>query len=88
MKGALGGAASFAVVGARLVAGKEHSQSVSWIVDVGSDFPQEVLDVIGSWDTKCVIREDKGRLTTRAWNGYGPNEKRGWCQLKKIRIYN
>ena len=44
---------------------------------VGSDFPPEVLDVIKSWDTDCIIREDNSRLTTRAWNGYGINEKRG-----------
>ena len=77
VKNILGGAASFAVVGARLVAGKEHSHSVSWIVDVGSDFPSDVLDVINTWGTACVMREDNSRLTTRAWNGYGPNEKRG-----------
>ncbi|KAJ9214313.1 hypothetical protein DTO166G4_4158 [Paecilomyces variotii] len=87
VKGALGGAASFAVVGARMVAGREHSQSVSWIVDVGCDFPNDVLDVIRSWNTKCVIREDKGRLTTRAWNGYGPNEKRDFKYLTpKLRL--
>ncbi|PWY77453.1 PfkB family carbohydrate kinase [Aspergillus heteromorphus CBS 117.55] len=83
----LGGAASFAVIGARLVAGKESSQAVSWIVDVGSDFPPEVLEVINSWDTNCVIREDPGRLTTRAWNGYGPNEKRDFKYLTpKLRL--
>lgn len=77
MKSIIGGAGSYAVVGARLVAGKKLSSSVSWIVDVGSDFPTEVLGVIKSWNTNCLIREDSGRLTTRAWNGYGPNEKRG-----------
>lgn len=77
VKNVLGGAASFAVVGARLVAGSAHARAVSWIVDVGSDFPPETLAVIQSWGTDCVIREDPGRLTTRAWNGYHPNEKRG-----------
>lgn len=77
VKNVLGGAASFAVVGARLVAGSAHARAVSWIVDVGSDFPPETLGVIRSWDTDCVIREDHSRLTTRAWNGYHPNEKRG-----------
>ncbi|KAL4895937.1 Ribokinase-like protein [Aspergillus ambiguus] len=87
VKNVLGGAASFAVVGARLVAGKEHSQSVSWIVDVGSDFPSDVLSTIKSWDTACVIREDPGRLTTRAWNGYGANEKRDFKYLTpKLRL--
>jgi hypothetical protein len=46
-------------------------------VDVGSDFPAETLDVIESWNTACVFREDPSRLTTRAWNGYHPDEKRG-----------
>lgn len=77
VKNVLGGAASFAVVGARLVSGSKYARSVSWIVDVGSDFPAETLDVIKSWNTDCVFREDHGRLTTRAWNGYHPNEKRG-----------
>ncbi|OOG00826.1 hypothetical protein ASPCADRAFT_202655 [Aspergillus carbonarius ITEM 5010] len=87
VKNVLGGAASFAVVGARLVAGRAHSQAVSWIVDVGSDFPPEVLNVLNSWDTNCVIREDQSRLTTRAWNGYGPNEKRDFKYLTpKLRL--
>ncbi|PWY94879.1 pfkB family carbohydrate kinase [Aspergillus sclerotioniger CBS 115572] len=87
VKNVLGGAASFAVVGARLVAGQAHSQAVSWIVDVGSDFPPEVLDVLQSWDTNCIIREDQSRLTTRAWNGYGPNEKRDFKYLTpKLRL--
>jgi len=77
VKNVLGGAASYAVIGARMVAGNRYSHSVSWIVDVGSDFPPEVLDKLKAWDTDCVIRQDFGRLTTRAWNGYGPNEKRG-----------
>ncbi|KAL3480304.1 Ribokinase-like protein [Aspergillus californicus] len=87
VKNALGGAASFAVIGARLVAGNKNARSVSWIVDVGSDFPPEVLNAIESWGTDCVIREDQGRLTTRAWNGYGPNEKRAFRYLTpKLRL--
>ena len=77
VKNILGGAASFAVVGARLVSGKTYSRALSWIVDVGSDFPPDVLELLKSWNTNCVFREDYNRLTTRAWNGYGPNEQRG-----------
>jgi hypothetical protein len=69
-----------------MVAGKQYGKAVSWIVDVGSDFPADVMDTIQTWDTGCVIREDKGRLTTRAWNGYGANEKRG--ENKASRIYD
>ncbi|KAJ5097215.1 hypothetical protein N7456_007936 [Penicillium angulare] len=87
VKNALGGAASFAVIGARLVAGLEHGRSVSWIVDVGSDFPQETLQAIKSWGTDCVIREDHSRLTTKAWNGYHPDEKRDFKYLTpKLRL--
>ncbi|KAL3494494.1 Ribokinase-like protein [Aspergillus germanicus] len=87
VKNVLGGAASFAVIGARMVAGKEYSRSVSWIVDVGSDFPPEVLNKLKAWDTDCNFREDLGRLTTRAWNGYGPNEKRAFKYLTpKLRL--
>lgn len=60
-----------------MVAGNDHGKAVSWIVDAGSDFPPDMMDTILSWNTGCVIRVDKGRLTTRAWNGYGENEKRG-----------
>ncbi|KAJ5450211.1 uncharacterized protein N7458_006660 [Penicillium daleae] len=81
VKNILGGAASFAVIGARLVSGAAHARSVSWIVDVGSDFPPEALAVIRSWDTDCVFRKDHSRLTTRAWNGYHPDEKRGWSTV-------
>ncbi|KAJ6120691.1 hypothetical protein N7523_004971 [Penicillium sp. IBT 18751x] len=87
VKNILGGAASFAVVGARLVAGAPYARSVSWIVDVGSDFPPETLAVIKSWKTSCVIREDPQRLTTRAWNGYHPDEKRDFKYLTpKLRL--
>ncbi|KAJ5975779.1 hypothetical protein N7481_009486 [Penicillium waksmanii] len=87
VKNILGGAASFAVVGARLVAGSAHGRAVSWIVDVGSDFPPETLAAIQSWGTDCVIREDFNRLTTKAWNGYHPNEKRDFEYLTpKLRL--
>ncbi|KAJ5135415.1 uncharacterized protein N7515_004693 [Penicillium bovifimosum] len=87
VKNVIGGAASYAVVGARLVSGSKHARSVSWIVDVGSDFPAETFDVITSWRTDCVFREDHSRLTTRAWNGYHPDEKRDFKYLTpKLRL--
>jgi hypothetical protein len=75
----IGGAGTYAAIGARLVAGAEHSNSVGWIVDMGSDFPIEFRQRIESWSTSCLFREDTKRLTTRAWNGYGPGDHRGWC---------
>ncbi|EEQ88777.2 hypothetical protein RJZ56_004337 [Blastomyces dermatitidis] len=89
VKNIIGGAGAYAVVGARMVAGKEHSQSVNWIVDAGSDFPVEMRQIISSWDTSCILRESSERLTTRAWNRYGPNEKRDFRYLTpKLRLHH
>lgn len=53
------------------------SRSVGWIVDCGSDFPDQARETIKHWDTSCLLRETPHRLTTRGWNGYGDNEHRG-----------
>lgn len=82
----VGGAGTYAALGARLVlsdapASASDAKAVSWIVDVGSDFPIQVRNAIESWKTDCVFREDTTRLTTRAWNGYGEHEYRGFRYL-------
>ncbi|KAI1921277.1 hypothetical protein LOZ12_001206 [Ophidiomyces ophidiicola] len=85
--GVIGGAGSYAAVGARMVAGQEHSNTVGWIVDCGSDFPGTIKETILSWNTHCIFREDHSRLTTRGWNGYGPDEKRDFRYLTpKLRL--
>ena len=58
-----------------------QSESVGWIVDMGSDFPSDVTTLIDSWGTAAVFRKDEDRLTTRAWNGYGAGEKREFAYL-------
>lgn len=73
----IGGAGTFAALGARLAAGSRHARAVSWIVDMGSDFPPEFQALIDAWATSCTFRLDRARLTTTAWNGYGENEYRG-----------
>ncbi|KAK5941583.1 hypothetical protein PMZ80_005531 [Knufia obscura] len=85
----IGGAGTYAVLGARLAASPCQllSQSISWIVDIGSDFPPEVKENIDRWNTTCVFRTDTSRLTTRAWNGYGENELRSFKYLTpKVRL--
>ncbi|KAL6858502.1 Ribokinase-like protein [Trichoderma novae-zelandiae] len=67
----LGGAGSYAALGARLFSPPPLSSTVGWIVDQGSDFPPAVTALVDSWDTGAVIRHDADRLTTRGWNGYG-----------------
>lgn len=85
----IGGAGTYAVLGARLAVSPSHhlSRTVSWIVDIGSDFPSEVKSTIDAWNTNCVFRHDPHRLTTRAWNGYGANELRAFRYLTpKVRL--
>lgn len=85
----IGGAGTYAVLGARLASSpcRLLSQSISWIVDIGSDFPPEVKRAINSWNTNCIFRTDTSRLTTRAWNGYGENELRAFKYLTpKVRL--
>ena len=78
----IGGAGTYAALGARLAAGSKHASQVSWIVDKGSDFPVELVDIIDRWHTSCRFRFDANRLTTRAWNGYGANKFR--CEIKTL----
>lgn len=74
----LGGAGSYAALGARLFSPPPDASSVGWIVDKGSDFPRSLTDLIGSWETSVVLREDSNRLTSRGWNGYENAEKRAF----------
>ncbi|EXJ69559.1 uncharacterized protein A1O5_07595 [Cladophialophora psammophila CBS 110553] len=83
----IGGAGTYAALGARLAAGSRLAASVGWIVDMGSDFPGEFKRLIEAWRTSCVFRFDGARLTTTAWNGYGDNEYRAFKYLTpKLRL--
>ncbi|KAI9762055.1 MAG: hypothetical protein M4579_000691 [Chaenotheca gracillima] len=75
-KNIIGGAGAYSALGARLVSPPPHSGTVGWVVDAGSDFPEEIRNTIASWDTNCLVRETPWRLTTRGWNGYDEYEKR------------
>ncbi|KAG6003356.1 hypothetical protein E4U21_002098 [Claviceps maximensis] len=73
----LGGAGTYAALGARLFSPPPLSRSIGWVVDKGSDFPHHISETIDCWSTAAVIREDRGRLTTRGWNCYaGPGGRR------------
>lgn len=79
MRDALGGAGTYAALGARLFSPSPLSLSIGWVVDKGSDFPAKLSSVVDSWHTGVIIREDHDRLTTRGWNGYaGPGDKRAF----------
>ncbi|KAL2275697.1 hypothetical protein FJTKL_01652 [Diaporthe vaccinii] len=79
-KDVLGGAGSYAALGARLFSpGPVQSKTVGWIVDQGSDFPPAITTLIDSWETAALVRHDSDRLTTRGWNGYvDDNETRAF----------
>lgn len=71
VKDILGGAGSYAALGARLFSpAPDLSKTVAWIIDQGSDFPEPLTTLISSWQTSADFRLDASRLTTRAWNGY------------------
>ncbi|OAA68536.1 carbohydrate/purine kinase [Niveomyces insectorum RCEF 264] len=84
----LGGAGSYAALGARLFSPPPQlSRGVGWIVDQGSDFPPAISDLVSSWQTAVVMRHDPKRLTTRGWNGYDAAERRAFRYLTpKLRI--
>ncbi|CUS20969.1 LAQU0S02e02542g1_1 [Lachancea quebecensis] len=80
----VGGGGMFAVLGASIVASAYGlSRQLRWIVDRGSDFPSSATDILESWETGVVYRDDSSRLTTRAWNLYGENDLRQFKYLSE-----
>ncbi|KAI1415773.1 Ribokinase-like protein [Hypoxylon sp. FL1857] len=74
----LGGAGTYSALGARLFSPPPLSNSVGWIIDKGSDFPQPLEDLISTWETSVLIRPTPERLTTRGWNGYDEHQNRAF----------
>ena len=76
----MGGAGTFSAIGARLFSPPPHSKTVGWIVDAGTDFPDELRTLVSSWNTG-VLLQPRDALTTRGWNGYGENDHRAFKYL-------
>lgn len=68
IKDIIGGAGSFALIGARLWTSEPESQQLGMIVDKGSDFPQVILDELNDLHTGIVYRETPWRKTTYGYN--------------------
>ncbi|KAI1004351.1 hypothetical protein K3495_g3860 [Podosphaera aphanis] len=82
-----GGAGSYAALGARLFSAPPLSKRISWIVDVGSDFPPSLIPLIRNWKTSVILRVNSSRLTTRGWNGYDSAQNRVFKYMTpKIRL--
>ncbi|SCU91250.1 LAME_0E11804g1_1 [Lachancea meyersii CBS 8951] len=80
----IGGGGMFAMLGASVIcADPKISKKLKWIVDRGSDFPDFVTGQIDTWQTGAVYRDNKSRLTTRAWNLYGDNDLRQFKYLSE-----
>ncbi|RVD89742.1 uncharacterized protein DFL_000735 [Arthrobotrys flagrans] len=78
----IGGAGTFGIIGARLFSPPpELSRTLSWIVDVGNDFPDEIKHELERWDTSLILRNTPERKTTRGWNSYGPADFRSFKYL-------
>ncbi|CAI4056629.1 Mak32p SKDI_03G0840 [Saccharomyces kudriavzevii IFO 1802] len=73
-----GGGGTFAMLGACIVSPSNAiSKGLKWIVDRGSDFPEEITREIKSWGTDARFRDDFYRLTTKGLNYYeGDNDLR------------
>lgn len=76
----MGGAGTFSAIGARLFSPPPQSKSVGWIIDAGTDFPEELRTIVSSWNTGALI-QPRNALTTRGWNGYGENDHRAFKYL-------
>ncbi|CAH2350711.1 hypothetical protein CLIB1423_02S03400 [[Candida] railenensis] len=69
----IGGGLTYAVAGARMIAGPQKGSSVAGIVDKGSDFPPEIESTLKSWNSGLIFRSDPSRLTSRGVNYYKGN---------------
>ena len=74
--GILGGAGTYATVGARLFYPGEKSDKVGFVVHTGSDFAQTTRDEIESWKSGSHFVNTPERETTRGKNVYS-NDIRG-----------
>lgn len=69
----IGGGLTYAIAGARMIAGPLRGQSVAGIVDKGTDFPPEVELTLKGWNSGLIFRSNASRLSTRGVNYYREN---------------
>ncbi|CAK9683318.1 unnamed protein product [Candida parapsilosis] len=82
----IGGAGTYAMIGARIVSPPKLSQQISGIIDEGTDFPSSVHEEIESWQTGVVFRRNYHRLTTRGVNTYIKGIRHFHYKTEKRRI--
>ena len=72
----LGGAGTYATVGARLFCSGDASTGVGFVVHAGNELSQKLRDEIASWKTGTHIIETPERMTTRGKNVYAEGIRR------------
>ncbi|KAI5961773.1 MAK32 [Candida margitis] len=82
----IGGAGTYAIIGARIVSPHKSGQLISGIIDEGTDFPSSVHKEIDSWHTGVIFRKNNHRLTTRGVNTYIKGIRHFHYQTDKRRI--
>ena len=66
----IGGAGTFAAIGARLFSPYPRSKQFGWTVHRGYDCPKSLSEELDSWETGLQWIETPERQTTRALNEY------------------
>lgn len=68
-----GGSGSFSTLGARIVAGADHSHEVGCIIMAGDDFPKNIRERFESWGMELHVVEVPGAQSTRGLLSYEDN---------------
>lgn len=74
--GKIGGAGTYATVGAGLVSTRQERPRMGFVVDKGSDFPVECEQQLKQYNLGILWRDTPERKTTRALNVFGLMQER------------
>lgn len=87
IKDIIGGGGTFAILGARIVAGRQNAHLITGVIDEGNDFPDHVKQKLENWNCGLKFRKDEKRKTTRGENVYDEHGTRHfYYQTPKKRI--
>lgn len=74
--GIIGGAGTYAALGAAVVLPLAQRKRVGFICDEGHDFSSKTKSEMENWSMGTIFRYDANRETTKAWNKFVNNEER------------
>lgn len=82
----IGGAGTYAIIGARIISPLSQASKISGIIDMGSDFPSEIKQELDTWKTGTIFRNNPNRLSTRGVNIYHNGIRSFEYLTSKLRI--